>query len=1400
MQHNLIGGKGGSSGSFKSLPDTLRSNDSFEMLLGLGAGRWKGLKNGLRSLDINDVPLENEDGSSNFQDFAVIFADGDPAQTQRINFKLGGGGGTTQVNQQIGNVNTGVPGPWVTAATSTVGADFIDLRLVIQQLYYQDNKGIKGNTMTLELQMRPRGSANWINPLSSNAAPTYDAKNGFAINDGFDGSLRGYMLAKAWANTNTWNDPNPGYIVINDKTTSPAVKELRIAVPNTGDYANKSWEVRIRLIEKDTNQADPVDEKRTVTFESIAAVIKRTIGETEPWRGLAWLQIVGKATQQLSGVPAIRGVYETKIVKTPPSSVFNPESRQYTTNLWDGSYTLNYTADPAWCIADIIEDPISGIAALSPGASLDKWDALEASKYYSELVSDGKGGLHPRFSMNVNLDQVQNTNDLMQYLAGAVNSLAVDTGDSKWRLKVDKPENPVAIFTRDNIVGEFQYSHTDVDSRFNDYTVSFTNAENRYQEDRVRVFDQAHIDRFGRKPTTIVAVGCNNRQEAMRRAMFRLRVSTNEHRLVNFTTNRQGGLIQPLNVIMVADTDLAYTGSTVNSLTTTRIKNINGTTITLGAPLRLETGVSYKLKITVPNPDYDPDRTSQPTNPDWKKPTIVVTRTVTNTASQRGDVTVLYLDTALPANAPVEAPVALEATGLPSLPIAYRVMEVSPGEDGETYSIQALVIDSGKWFAMDNVSEAALMGQVADQTVAPPGIPADGLFSVRSFETDFQIKRVLTINWDRPPSLFLEGVRVEYNLNGGPWIILDQSAQQNYIEIQQPENGIYTVRLTAKDRRGRESSAVTASYNVDENASDYSNLQRVGKLADLPSRGRAFGERYTTDDQNPNVTFIWDGTKWVAESNFVDKADQIQFEGGETLEEMKPAEGGATVGGTIGDNIRNPDGTLYIPLTPEQLRDTTPPAKVQNLVLDSVLTDRGATITGSWDAPTDTDLAGYDFEIKEGTSQYFSYSTNLPKYQINDVRRNTTFTARVRAYDTSGNRGEWSDVKTKVTARDDVAPAAPTNFKISAAFETFFLSWTSPSDADMDIIEIYAGATNDVTKATLIGASRVTPSVAATYTRAGLARPFTAFHWIRAVDTSGNRSGFTGPVSATTTTVDISDLTPGLNLVKEVSTLPDPTNYTGAKLVFNTTDRRFYRYQNGKWNGNVVDVADLQGKLSGDQIGENTISGENLVPETITSDLFEKNVRIPGNIVDINDKLIFGLDGFITPDATTTVNGNTVKLSTIAQNSLVPSLNYVGEFATAPSQAQLGDRWKQNAVYKNSTDMRSYVLTGSPLDWVIYLSDGVAFNVEIESSNGTVFRVGQSRTTMLKARLFKNGAEVTEQAPESWFSWRRISVIPRQPPNDDASWNAKYKTGYKQIQINVDDVQSQATFFVDIIN
>src|SRR5690606_5642073 len=134
-----------------------------------------------------------------------------------------------------------------------------------------------------EIEMRPAGTTTWINPLLNVSAPTFDP-----IDNSFQSFAQRlvYALRARITGENTWRDPAPGYLQITGKTTSAYVKEVRIAVPNQGAYANKTWEIRCRLKERDyvvSGEDGENEDRRTIVWESVTGVNSKEFGTEEEW-------------------------------------------------------------------------------------------------------------------------------------------------------------------------------------------------------------------------------------------------------------------------------------------------------------------------------------------------------------------------------------------------------------------------------------------------------------------------------------------------------------------------------------------------------------------------------------------------------------------------------------------------------------------------------------------------------------------------------------------------------------------------------------------------------------------------------------------------------------------------------------------------------------------------------------------------------------------------------------------------------------------------------------------------------------------------------------------------------------------------------------------------------------
>ena len=114
-------------------PDSLITDDTVEVLLGLGEGPIKG-PSGPQDFFLDDTPLVSQDGISNFSNFALDFWPG--AQTGHIvEMHLGGASSPVGISQTL---LYNVP---VVRQGLQININAIDVRLVVQRLMLSNDKG-----------------------------------------------------------------------------------------------------------------------------------------------------------------------------------------------------------------------------------------------------------------------------------------------------------------------------------------------------------------------------------------------------------------------------------------------------------------------------------------------------------------------------------------------------------------------------------------------------------------------------------------------------------------------------------------------------------------------------------------------------------------------------------------------------------------------------------------------------------------------------------------------------------------------------------------------------------------------------------------------------------------------------------------------------------------------------------------------------------------------------------------------------------------------------------------------------------------------------------------------------------------------------------------------------------
>lgn len=173
-------------------------------------------------------------------------------------------------------------------------------------------------------------------------------------------------------------------------------------------------------------------------------------------------------------------------------------------------------------------------------------------------------------------------------------------------------------------------------------------------------------------------------------------------------------------------------------------------------------------------------------------------------------------------------------------------------------------------------------------------------------------------------------------------------------------------------------------------------------------------------------------------------------------------------------------------------------------------------LVATWNANTETDLAYYDIKIAEGVGNFVSFTTSTNRYEWT-VRPNVPFKAAVRAVDNMGNKSGYTAEVTHTSTKDTTPPAVPANFAATGTFKGYWLKGDMNSESDFLLYEVYEStgstAPNAATAPTYTATS-------ATINRAGLAEGLTLNLWLRAVDTSGNKSAWTAVIPTFTLTID----------------------------------------------------------------------------------------------------------------------------------------------------------------------------------------------------------------------------------------------------------------------------------------
>ena len=677
--------------------------------------------------------------------------------------------GTTvplQLGGQASNNNLGVQLETGTAVSrrgtslSPGSIRSIEVRLLFASLYYTDEQeGLKETSCSVKIEYKKAGASTWVD-------------------------------------VNTY--------VISGKTTSNYIKEYKFDVPSSA----VNYDVRVTKVSPSETSAT---ETAVVYWESFQEIIP----ENPTYSNLAMLHVKGRGSNQLRGVPSIWSDLKLKKVKIPTG--YDPVAKTYSSTIWGGTFktALAYTTNPIWNLYDVATDAVNGVASYY-NINLDKFSTYQVAKWCDEMVSDGAGGMQPRFTLNTTISEPTGAKELLRYLAGLCACVYFDDGDGNAFLKADISTDPVALFTPENVIdGEFGYSYTDITTRHNDITVEFVNRDLSWEVDRRRVFDQTSIDQIGRVPHDFTAIGCIDEREAIRRARHHLVTSIREKQLVSFKTNRLGLALAPYDVFLIGDPKTGYS-------VTGRMLSTSGTTMTLRDAVTLEAGHTYRAKFQVPNPNY-PDTENNAQD--------IIERTVTS-ASPSNPVMTLNLSAALPSSLPENAVFSLQSNHIFGNPKRFRLLGVKETEgSADIVEVMGVEVYVNKWAEILGGAYSDVSYSVFNPFGTPP--TPTGLELQIEFRVQGTLSKPYLIGRITGNLVSTSSYRVSYRRDGGARTVLN--VDDPYFEIEDVPIGLYTFEVQAVSKTGKLSGIFARNFSVKENLRDPNAPRFVALISDTGS-------------------------------------------------------------------------------------------------------------------------------------------------------------------------------------------------------------------------------------------------------------------------------------------------------------------------------------------------------------------------------------------------------------------------------------------------------------------------------------------------------------------------------------------------------------------------------------
>ncbi len=544
---------------------------------------------------------------------------------------------------------------------------------------------------------------------------------------------------------------------VSGKTSSRYQRSYYVPLSGTGP-----WDVRLRRITADSTQTS----LQNKTFlESYTEVIESKL--RYPNSALMALRV---DASQFTSIP--RRSYDLKLLRVRIPSNYFPETRSYA-GVWDGSFKIAWTDNPAWCFYDLVTNTRYGLGNYILESQVDKWALYRVAKYCDEFVPNGLGGYEPRFTCNLYLQTREQAYKVVQDMASVFRGMAYWSGGAI-TVTQDAPQDPFYQFTAANVVdGEFAYQGSSAKARHTVALVSWVDPDDFYRQKVEYVEDLAGIARYGVVQADVVAMGCTSRGQANRVGKWLLYSEQSESEIITFRTGLEGAVVRPGDVVKVADASRG--GMRLGG----RIAAATTVSVTLDQDLPAG---SWRISVVLPTGVVEERQVGS-----LSGRTVGVTSAF-SMAPQVGAIWVL-------SSTLVEAQL-------------FRVVQVAESEPG-IHEITALAHNPSKYAAIEQ--GLALQPRAITVLSTTPAAPAGLTVTESLYRVKDQALVLIQLGWEQVFGA-LE-YQVTYRVNGGNTVTLPK-VSSTYLEIRNAEAGDYVFTVRAMGVSGKLGNSASLSQSI----------------------------------------------------------------------------------------------------------------------------------------------------------------------------------------------------------------------------------------------------------------------------------------------------------------------------------------------------------------------------------------------------------------------------------------------------------------------------------------------------------------------------------------------------------------------------------------------------------